>query len=124
MQYLGFFKHERYRTFLCNIDILSEKYGKFPHEIIALEPWQFELLMMCNEARTQYDRGEKDREREREREREMRREGRDYVGSVDVDVDVDEHTYFNQLDPIEKENYIKLKSLDYDPIPRVSLSSL
>ncbi|MEM4325490.1 MAG: hypothetical protein QXK74_08355 [Candidatus Nitrosocaldaceae archaeon] len=82
--------------------------------------------MMCNEARTQYDRGEKDREREREREREMRREGRDYVGSVDVDVDVDvdEHTYFNQLDPIEKENYIKLKSLDYDPIPRVSLSSL
>lgn len=105
MQYSSFFKHERYRTFLCNIDILSEKYGKFPHEIIALEPWQFELLMMCNEARTQHDRGEKDRERERG----------DYV---------DEHTYFKQLDPIEKENYIRLKSLNYDPIPRVSLSSL
>lgn len=105
MQYSSFFKHEKYITFLCNIDVLCEKYGKLPHEIITLEPWQFELLMMCNEARTQYENNNKSNNKSDSRE------------------DINEYEYFEHLTPIEKENYIKLKSLNYNPIPRVSSSS-
>lgn len=47
---------------LANIDRLAEKYGRLPHEILALDRYALDILLACNRARLEEEEEEEEGE--------------------------------------------------------------
>lgn len=93
---------------LRNIDVLCEKYGKLPHELIEMDGWQFDLLLLCNEARSTIDR-------------EQKQENEKYVYINDKQMK-EVNDYINSLDKYEKDNALKMLEVGINPKPSIRIN--
>lgn len=84
-----------------------------PHEILQLDKWEFDFMLLCNEARVELDKDERD-EKENNKEENVR-----YLQYID-EQEINE--YINSLDEQERVNALMMMRLGVNPKPQVKIN--